>query len=204
MKQIAAKLVKVMGDIDYIKNDSTNNEQHYKYASDEAVLNEVRKAMVKNNVASKPKFIILSDTEGKSNSGKSYNKVEMECQLTVIDADSGEHEASNGFGCGIDYGGDKALMKAQTASHKYAFLKLFNIPTGDNPEDDTEVDKEAKKGKPVDKPSASKEAENPTTFTCSECACNIPENVYKFSNSNPKWKRSLCPKCQKTIKAVNA
>lgn len=165
MKEIAAKLVRVMGEIKFINNDARNNEQNYNYASDEAVLSEVKRAMVACNVCSMPKFKILSNTEGQSNSGKKYNKIEMECEITVVDADSGETIESNGFGAGIDYGGDKALMKAQTVCHKYALQKLFNMPTGNNPEADTEVDKEAKTPPTQNKPTPANPApKNP----CSE------------------------------------
>lgn len=143
MKAIAAKMVQVMGQIKFVSNDARNNEQNYAYASDEAILHAVKAAMVACNVCSFPIFTILSNTDGASNSGKKYNKVEMECKITVIDADSGETLESNGFGAGIDYGGDKALMKAQTVCHKYALQKLFNMPTGNNPEADEEVDREA-------------------------------------------------------------
>jgi len=144
IKCIATKLAKVMGDINFVKNDAHNKDQNYGYASDEAVLIEVKNALAKNNVASKNKFVILSDVDGMNANNKKFNVVKMECILTAIDGDSGEMMESNGFGAGMDYGGDKALAKAQTISHKYAWLKLLNMPTGNNPEADEDVDKEAR------------------------------------------------------------
>lgn len=51
--------------------------------------------------------------------------------------------------------------------------------------------------KPAD---ATKTSGATSTYTCSECAIYIPENVYKFSSNSPRWKRGLCVKCQKTVK----
>ena len=194
MKEIAAKLVRVMGEIKFINNDARNNEQNYNYASDEAILSEVKRAMVACNVCSMPKFKILSNTEGQSNSGKKYNKIEMECEITVIDADSGETIESNGFGAGIDYGGDKALMKAQTVCHKYALQKLFNMPTGNNPEADTEVDREAKAPPTQNKPApANPPAKNP----CSEAQQRRIETLWQELG---RTEASLKKELQKTFK----
>lgn len=194
MKAIAAKIAQVMGKIKFVNNDARNNEQNYAYASDEAILGEVKDAMVACNVCSVPKFRILSNTDGQSNSGKKYNKIEMECEITVIDADSGEEITSNGFGAGIDYGGDKALMKAQTVCHKYALQKLFNMPTGNNPEADPEVDREAKTGTKQNNPAPGNSgAKNP----CSEAQQRRIETLWQeLGRTEAALKKEL----QKTFK----
>jgi len=62
------------------------------------------------------------------------------CTLTVkytlMDGDSGETMEFTVLGQGED-SSDKATYKAMTGATKYALLKLFLIPTGDDPEDDT-------------------------------------------------------------------
>lgn len=142
--KIAAKLALMMGDVGYIKKDGVNSEQKYDFASDEAILAKVQSACAKHKVASFHTYEILTDINDKNAKGYSYNMVKLRCHLTVIDGDSGQEINAEGLGAGMDYGGDKAMNKAQTVSHKYAWMKLLNIPTGDDPEADPEVDRKAK------------------------------------------------------------
>ena len=59
--------------------------------------------------------------------------------VTLVDMESGETFSLVGLGSGQD-SGDKAVMKAQTASMKYAYLLSLAISTGDDPEADAQTD----------------------------------------------------------------
>ena len=101
--------------------------------------------------------------------------------LTMIDADSGESMVCSGLGSGQDPG-DKASMKACTASLKYAWLMTLAIATGDDPEADASVDQrmagDAAKPKLPEPPMA-----------CSDCGASITAGVHKVSTMryNPFW-----------------
>lgn len=107
-----------------------------------------------------------------------------------------------GLGSGQD-SGDKAIMKAQTAAIKYAYLLSFAISTGDDPENDTlrnYLDQ-----KDYNSPSLrdSNYAPSPTSYSgdrylCENCGSEINRKVKDFSNN--KYGKSLCIKCQQLIK----
>ena len=71
---------------------------------------------------------------------------------TVIDSDTGESLSFHIPGWGMDKG-DKAGYKCLTGSSKYAILKLFQLPTGDDPEkDNPEKGQHKTEGKEARKP----------------------------------------------------
>ena len=61
----------------------------------------------------------------------------VKVKFTFIDGDSGEELSIHSVGEGQD-AGDKAVYKAITGAQKYALMKAFMIPTGDDPEQDSE------------------------------------------------------------------
>lgn len=79
----------------------------------------------------------------------------------LLDAETGETVTITGLGSGQD-SGDKAVMKAQTAAIKYAYLLSMAISTGDDPEADIKTDQE----KPI---SINKNNINNETQICSDC-----------------------------------
>ena len=114
--------------------------------------------------------------------------------LTLIDADSGESVVCSGLGSGQDPG-DKASMKACTASLKYAWLTTLAIATGDDPEADSTVDQRMAADAP--KP---KLPEPP--LACSECGASITAGVQKVSVM--RFKRPLCMGCQDKLNRKTA
>lgn len=67
----------------------------------------------------------------------------VRCTLLVFDVDTGESIEVSAVGSGMD-GSDKASGKAQTYANKYALLKLYKIPTGDDPDEFVSFDNEPK------------------------------------------------------------
>ncbi len=126
---LCKKVLKVMAEVGMVEKDSTNPHFKYKYLSAANLLSKIQPSLVANGLIAAQEMKVVSDNGG---------RVTVECRLSVIDVESGATIEVVSLGCGID-SGDKAVMKAQTAAHKYAWYHLLNIPTGDDPEADEEV-----------------------------------------------------------------
>lgn len=94
----------------------------------------------------------------------------------------------SGIGSGQD-NSDKAVMKAQTAAIKYAYMLTLAMNTNDDPEADSQTD-EGMTVRQTDKTSA-----NPPALSCSECRAAITAGVQQVSTK--RFGRPLCMKCQK-------
>ena len=157
MKNIAAKLVKVMKTCGYIQKQGKNTFHNYKYAMAADVLEKVNAALVENGLAtiSEPELIDLRDVT--TSSGKTEHLATVKTKITIIDSESGESISAVGLGSGQD-AGDKAVMKAETASQKYAWMMTLMIATGDDPEADATVDERTAEKPKVNKPKTVLEA----------------------------------------------
>ena len=192
MKEIAGKLVQVMAECSQVRKNGLNDFHHYKYATSADVLEKVNAALVKFKIASIVTPEVLQSSEVQNSKGNLEQRVTVRITVTLLDADSGESVQLVGLGSGQD-GGDKAVMKAQTAAIKYAFLMGLAISTNDDPEADSRTDEgmsntlgPAKSGGGG---SASKAAR------CTDCEIPITPGVEKVSVN--KFGRPLCMKCQK-------
>ena len=114
--------------------------------------------------------------------------------ITLVDVESGESIILSGLGSGQD-SGDKAVMKAQTAAIKYAYLMSLAISTNDDPEADVKTD-EGSGEKKADRAVSS----GSNAFCCSNCSASITAGVNKVSLS--KYGRALCMTCQKMSQTV--
>lgn len=129
------KILAVMGEVQAVPKDKVNDFHKYAYTSEAAVIKAVRDAMVKHGLVAIPSIIHHEEkTDGKSTIATIHY-----C-LKVVDVDTGEYENVCVIGQGIDTG-DKAYYKAMTGANKYALMKLFQIPSTDDPEADIETDK---------------------------------------------------------------
>ena len=165
MKLIAAKLTKIMQACSYVQKTGYNDFHKYKYATAADVLEKANESMVLNNVASivRPELIEFRDVQNAR--GATEHLATVKTTITLIDNDSGETIELIGMGSGQD-SSDKAVMKAQTAALKYAWMMSLNISTGDDPEADNgpeqkppkektkEAPKEAPKNTEPEKPAA--------------------------------------------------
>lgn len=112
----------------------------------------------------------------------------------------------------------KAVMKAQTAALKYAYMLSLAIATGDDPESDEKTDESmnpAKKSVPVPKLQDSTNPVNPIKtnsvsvkkdqmprggYSCYDCGIKINERVADYSYQ--KFGKYLCMECQKNNAVV--
>lgn len=126
MKQIGAKILKVMEAVKSVAKDSRNDFHKYKYASDAAIVTTIRKELIKNTLICIPKQIgiqVVGDI------------TTLEIEYTLLDVQSGETIVTKVYGQGKD-SGDKGVYKAATGGEKYYLLKTFLLPTDDDPEND--------------------------------------------------------------------
>jgi len=194
MKAIAKKLVQVMADCAYVQKSGTNDFHRYKYATAADVLEKVNASLVKHGVAVTAQAELIDLREVTTAKGNIERLATVRTTLTLIDADSGESVVCSGLGSGQDLG-DKACMKACTASLKYAWMTTLAIATGDDPEADSSVDQrmagDAAKPKLPEPPLA-----------CSECGASITAGVQKVSVM--RFKRPLCMGCQDKLNRKTA
>ena len=198
--KIAKKLVNVMAECSHIAKNGLNNYHQYKYTTAEDVLLKVNTALTKNKIASIVIPEIASMVDVTNLKGNTEHLVTVNVQIKLIDSESGECVDLFGIGSGQD-AGDKAVMKAQTAAIKYAYMMSLCIATGDDPEADTKTDENSSIGNKgskvvnnVKKISATKKS----VTICANCGEEISsDRVIQFSMA--KYNKPLCMECQKQV-----
>ena len=198
--KIAKKLVNIMIECGYIAKNGLNSYHQYKYATAEDVLLKVNTALTKNKIASVVIPEIASMVDVTNLKGNTEHLVTVNVQIKLIDSESGECVDLFGIGSGQD-AGDKAVMKAQTAAIKYAYMMSLCIATGDDPEADTKTDENSSMGNKgskavnnVKKISAIKKS----ITVCANCGEEITsDRVVQFSMA--KYNKPLCMDCQKQM-----
>ena len=135
------KILEVMKKVNAVPKDKVNDFHKYTYTSEAAVIKAVREAMVEVGLIAIPEIL---HTEEKTD-GKTTIATIRYC-LKVIDTETGAYENICVVGQGMDTG-DKAYYKAITGANKYALMKLFQIPSTDDPEADIETDKRESESK---------------------------------------------------------
>lgn len=171
MKNIAGKLVRIMEECSIVRKNGTNDFHQYKYATSADVLEKVNASLVKHKVAAIVLPEIIDTNDVITSKGNTEHLVTVKVDITLIDNDSGESLVLAGIGSGQD-GGDKAVMKAQTAAIKYAYMLSLAMSTNDDPEADIRTDESTN----------AQEAATPTNRTtnslvCTDCGSKISVGV---------------------------
>jgi len=128
-----------MSEVQYIQKRGVNKFHKYKYATESDVSEKVREVLAEQNVVMLPDVVEHTSREHKNKSGNTEYIATVKMKFTFIDGETGESLSIHSIGEGQD-AGDKAVYKAITGAQKYALMKAFMIPTGDDPEADTGVD----------------------------------------------------------------
>lgn len=134
-RTLVKKLSAVMSQVKHIPKNGYNKFHKYKYATESDVNEKVREELAKQNVVLIPNMKSHAVREHTTAAQKIEYIVTAEIEFTFIDGDSGETITFTVFGEGQD-AGDKGVYKAITGAQKYALMKAFMIPTGDDPEAD--------------------------------------------------------------------
>ena len=212
MQKLAEKLIEVMKFCKYVVRNGLNTFHKYKYATSADVLEKVNAAFTKQGIATIVIPEIVEDATITTAKGTVEHLVTVKIEVTLVDKDSGETAIFRGFGSGQD-ATDKAVMKAQTAALKYAYMLSLAIATGDDPEADEKTDESMnpeKKSVPVPKLKESAPPVNPVKtnssslkkrqiprggYSCYDCGIKINERVAEYSQQ--KFGKCLCMECQK-------
>lgn len=141
--KIYKKILAVMSDIEYLKKDdhvkfgSTN----YKAISEEKVTSAVRASLLKNGLVM---FPIHQEHK------RDGNLSTVDVTYRLADSDSAEYVDIVSSGTGADTQ-DKGVGKAMTYAYKYAMLRTFAIPTGEDPDKISSEELDAKQKKEEEK-----------------------------------------------------
>ena len=132
----------VMEEVDYVQKKGENDFHGYKYATEADVLDRLRPAMVKHGLILIPSVQQVSSVDQYGNT-----TVSIHYTLAHVSGAVWPHPVI-AAGCGNDRNksgiGDKGLYKALTGANKYLLFKLFQIETGNDPEESTgDRDREA-------------------------------------------------------------
>ena len=195
--KIAKKLVNVMIECGHIAKNGLNSYHQYKYATAEDVLLKVNSALTKNKIASVVIPEIASMVDVINLKGNTEHLVTVNVQIKLIDSESGE---CVDLGSGQD-AGDKAVMKAQTAAIKYAYMMSLCIATGDDPEADTKTDENSSignKGSKIVNNVKKISTIRKSITVCANCGEEITsDRVVQFSMA--RYNKPLCMDCQKQM-----
>ena len=207
---IAKKLVKVMQECSFVPKNGTNSYHNYKYATAEDVLSAVNKSLAKYGIACIVIPTLESNIDVVNQKGNIEHLATVSAHIQLIDSESGESVDLFGMGSGQD-AADKAVMKAQTAAIKYAFMLSLCIATGDDPEADAAMDErnygEAQYQQPQqyhrqglrknNQPAINGDSgtDSDAGAVCVACGKEITAKVLQYSLA--RYKRPLCMDCQK-------
>jgi hypothetical protein len=134
-KNLAQKMAQVMIDVTHVEKNGKNDFHKYKYATEADMVAPVRHALAKQGVCTIPRVVKEEWVKIVTKAGKE----EFICRIKLeMDFTDGEKVmTASACGEGQD-AGDKAFYKAMTGATKYVICKTFLIPTGDDPEIDSE------------------------------------------------------------------
>lgn len=171
---IHQKINAVMKEIEYLSKDDHIKFQNtnYKAISEEKVTSAVRVSMAKNGLT----LIPIEQTHEREGN---LSIVNVKYKLTNIDNPQ-EFEIIASTGTGVDTQ-DKGVGKAMTYAFKYALLRSFMIPTGEDPDKISSEELDAKLGKEQAKEEVKKlsEAQVKRLFAIASSKGYTPEDVKK-------------------------
>ena len=199
MQKLAGKLVKVMAECSYVAKNGSNDFHHYQYVTSADVLEKVNAALTKYKIGSVVLPELVSVVEVKTAKGNIERLATVKIDIMLIDSESEETLTISGLGSGQD-AGDKAVMKAQTAAIKYAYLLSLAISTGDDPEADVKTDENSGVPAQIHREQKPRTREVVADGVRRDNGCEasgsiITEKVASYSRG--KYGKPLCMDCQK-------
>jgi ERF superfamily protein len=132
-KNLAQKLAIIQGEVRYVQKTGYNAHHKYKYVKEADLVEKIAPLLAEAGIIMVPQV----------------REVSKDGQVTtiIIDyliTDGTDKLGATVVGAGAD-GQDKGAYKAMTGAHKYLLYKLFNVATGDDPEEDDAVETPASK-----------------------------------------------------------
>lgn len=136
---LVRKMCHIMETVPYIQKRGYNKFHDYHYALEADVSDAIRKKLAELDVLFVPSLEETIQREVTTRKGNAETVTRTRIHYRFIDGDSGEEIEGYMEGEGQDPG-DKGIYKAITGTIKYVLMKVFLIPTGDDPEADEEID----------------------------------------------------------------
>jgi hypothetical protein len=159
---LVAKLAQVMAAVERVAKRGHNDHFNYDFATESDITAAIRAEMASRSLMLIPDVQSVSFREVNGRNGiQTIGQVLV--KFTVKDGESGEEFSFQMPGEGQD-SGDKCLPKAITSALKYALLKLFMIPTGDDPEREGKEPRQKAAPKAQDAPRRDTAAEKPAFY----------------------------------------
>ncbi len=210
----------------YISKGGQNSFHGYSYVTSADVLEKVNTAMADVGLVSTVMPSMIDFREVPNAKGNIEKHATVQVEVTIHDTDSGESITFGGIGSGQD-SGDKAIMKAETAAIKYAYMLSLCIATGDDPEADRRTDEHTSafiaddafresgntvKTKPSTNRTSSSTVNTSTNntiynqpihregFNCNDCGSALTSKVHTYSIN--KYGIPLCMNCQKNHRQI--
>lgn len=198
--EVHKKLAIVMKECSHIAKNGVNEFHGYNYVTGADVLEKVNQAFTKVGLITTAQATLVDLREVPNTKGSIEKFATVLVEVSVYDIETEECLVFTGLGSGQD-AGDKAIMKAQTAAIKYAYMMSLCIATNDDPEADIRTDvnmtmQEELKRTSV-KASPKTYVSTTDTLQCSDCGVKITAKVKDFSVS--RYGTALCMNCQKKV-----
>lgn len=214
---IGKKLTAVMAACRYMPLDKTNTFQNYKYTSAAAMFAKINEAMSEQKLYVENTSEILETSDVTNARGALEKYVVMKAKVTIRDAEmSGESVTFEGIGSGQD-GSGKAVMKANTAALKYAYIGGLCIAMADDPEETPtpatqappQMQRQPQPNQPppaIQQPPQQPPIQQPPQQTrqprqrliCSACGAPITQKVADYSQK--KYGQYICYECQQEMR----
>lgn len=139
-KNIYQRIADVMRDVQYLAKDDEVDAgmgKKYRAITEEKVTRTVRESMVKNGLVMFPASMrtnLASETV-QTAKGERINRItHIDVDYVIANVEEpGEQIIVASSGTGVD-SQDKGIGKAMTYAYKYALLRTFAIPTGEDPD----------------------------------------------------------------------
>lgn len=121
---IISKLVMASRLVKAVAKDGNNQRQGYSFQSEAAIKEAVKSAINTVGIQIIPNYEVINQYERQTNKGGTMHFVDVMGHFEITDGV--DHVGGSMPGSGQD-SGEKAMMKATTASQKYFYKQLFNI-----------------------------------------------------------------------------
>lgn len=150
-RPLVMKMARVMAQVERIPKNGYNAFHKYDYVMEADLVELVRTKLAEQHIAIFPSVRDVHTEEVKGGRQANYLTTVV-LDITLIDGETGDSVTISWVGRGAD-AGEKGVYKAYTGAIKYFLMKTFLIPTGDDPERETEDRQPQRSGGRRSKPS---------------------------------------------------
>lgn len=183
---IGTKMTAVMDACRYMPKDAENTFQHYRYTTAAGMFAKINEALSAQGLYTQVELTLLEMRDATTSKGNAEKHATVSAKIIITDSETGETVTFTGLGSGQD-AGDKAIMKANTAALKYAYIGGLCIAMSDDPESDT--------GNTYQPPAPPKKQSNGEIVgKCEQCGKAVTGKVADYSQK--KFGKRLCYNCQ--------